>query len=720
MIKVDRTSVVEPEHFARLSRQEFERLEEFVVHKLRSRKGLAMQSRLPFNEKVWASPDLHESLGILFRGKCAFCESHLRPAERKKVALFRPKERAAGLSGKVDALHYWWRAYDWTNLYSTCGNCHSAKGARFPVSGRRAEYVSPLLLYDHEQALLLDPCRDDPEAELDFLDDGTVRSNTERGKITIEVFGLNRMSLVASRRDHCERVDRIGDAYLTDNEPLKWKEENFIKAVFAEVPDDWGFAALTRQHARRHLAHAQKVSARAVPLAYIPPETKRPYQGAIWLRRIEIENFKALRRLELEFPEPTETLPVVDGNADVVQEASATPTNEPWLMLLGENGVGKSSILKAVALAMMPAAQRRRYAPDPRAWVTRGSRAQTGIIRLEFTVGAEPVELHFSRRTGQVVRKGEYPDMAVLGYGSTRLLPPSSGRRPRPERVRLQNLFDSRASLRDAERWLADPKSVKSADFNLLASSLKILLSLDEEDYIRRRKDVLLVSEHGSMGPIRELSDGYQSVLALATDMMLNLSKASFDMEGVEGVVLLDELEVHLHPRWKIAIVGALRTLFPRVRFIATTHDPLCVQGVRKGELHVITRQGQDQEVIIEQFDVPSGARADQILTGAWFGVPSTRDPETVALMREHSTLLQKRSKLPEEQTRFDELDRVLRHRLDEYIGTEDEQIALQAAADVRDENRVRTGRAGAASANELREKVLEALRSKPAGAPGA
>src|SRR5262249_26035342 len=382
--------------------------------------------------------------------------------------------------------------------------------------------------------------------------------------------------------------------------------------------------------------------------------------------------------------------------------------------------VGKSSVLKAIALALMPPAQQRRYAQDPREWVTQGSRAHSGMIRLEFTVGAQPIELHFSRKRTTVERKGDFAGVSVLGYGSTRLLPRSTRRQPRPEPRRLQNLFDSRAPLRDAERWLASARSVKASNFNLLATSLKDLLSLSDKDRISRRDARLSAKVFGTQVPIRSLSDGYQSVLALALDMMLSLSMASFDMEGVEGVVLLDELEVHLHPRWKIAIVGALRSLFPRVRFIATTHDPLCVQGLRKGELHIMTRQGARHDVTIEQFDVPPGARADQILTGAWFGVPSTRDPETVAMMREHSSLLQKQARTPGDEARFQSLDRELRHRIDEYIGTEDEQIALQAAAEFKVERRTRVGKAGEASALELHDKIIEALRGRQDGSAGA
>ena len=716
MIKVHRDRVPAPEEFTSRAGAAFGKLAQFVKRAAHDR----AQHKLPLDESLLAAKDLHDALKTVFRGRCGFCETHLTPGQLAKAGRFRPPQRAAQVDGHVAPLHYWWLAYHWNNLYAICTECASAKGSRFPVRGRRAEYAPDGPHWPvHEDALLLDPCLDDPERDLEFLEDGTVRSSAERGQITIDCFALNRLSLVTARREHCSRVDGVGDLFLDRNQPLEWKESAFIDAVFSEVPGDWGYDALTRQQAKRHFARAQRVARQLPPsVEYVAPEVVRPYHGAIWLHRIEIENFKALSRLELQFPSPAPAPGAVHADGSVVEPSLDRPAGEPWLMLLGENAVGKSSVLRAIALALMPPSQQRRFAPDPRQWVTQGSRARSGMIRLEFTVGAQPIELHFSRRRSTVERKGEFPDVAVLGYGSTRLLPRSTGRRARPERRRLQNLFDSRAPLRDAERWLATPSDVKARDFNLMATSLKQLLSLSDEDRIARRGGSLFAKLHGRQTPIRSLSDGYQSMLALAFDMMLNLSKTTVDMEAAEGVVLLDELEVHLHPRWKIAIVGALRNLFPRVRFITTTHDPLCVQGLHKGELHVMTRQGDDHRVAIEQFDVPAGSRADQILTGAWFGVASTRDPETVAMMREHSTLLQKGARTPADDTRFASLDRELRHRIDEYVGTEDEQIALKAAADFTAERRVRTGLAGQASAQDLHEKIVAALRGGRATLP--
>ena len=104
--------------------------------------------------------------------------------------------------------------------------------------------------------------------------------------------------------------------------------------------------------------------------------------------------------------------------------------------------------------------------------------------------------------------------------------------------------------------------------------------------------------------------------------------------EKSQGIVLIDEIDVHLHPRWKVEIVSRLRRVFPRVQFIITTHDPLCLLGTRKGEVHVMRRDPESEQVVATQFDVPPGTTADQVLTGFWFGLPSTMDRETVAMIK--------------------------------------------------------------------------------------
>lgn len=700
------------------------------------------QSRLMFDLELLQHPQLLQALDKTFRGTCAFCETRLTAREKSSPSLFRPAERAQQLDGNVDVDHYWWLAYTWLNIYLVCEGCRSHKGARFPVAGRRAERSNDDA-DSVEQRLILDPCRDRSLGEeLTFAPDGIVTGRTQRASITVEVCGLNRKALVDARREHAGEVDTVLGALMTDGGLAQFSAlSEFVAASVARLP--YGYLGLTRQLAgnRWKDAHtpqrdsrggkreavAKPASAGSAPSTVtVTPATakvtsaKSPKslpatpKGAIWLRRVEVENFKALRNLEIAFPEST-FVDVEQSNAEsnIAQSPPAIRDEQPWLMLLGENGVGKSTLLKAIALALMPTRDWSALKLNPREWVTRG--ANSGCIRLNFTTESEALELHFSKRSSRIKVKGVMPDVPVLGYGSTRLLPPKS-RRHRAERIRVRTLFDPRSLLVDAEPWLADARSVPRDDFDLLAISLKELLSLANEDEITRRSARLFANVTGYRGPIRDLSDGYQSVLALALDMMFHLSDSTFNMESVEGTVLLDEVETHLHPRWKVRIVAELRRLFPRVRFIATTHDPLCVQGLRPGELHVLTRREEDNEVVIEQFDVKPGMRADQILTGAWFGVTSTRDAQTQNIMQRHAALLQKTERSDVEQREFDQLDVRMRERLTGYAGTEDQQLALKVAAEFRKERRNRLGKDAEHNSEDLREKVRAALTLAAAG----
>ena len=73
-----------------------------------------------------------------------------------------------------------------------------------------------------------------------------------------------------------------------------------------------------------------------------------------------------------------------------------------------------------------------------------------------------------------------------------------------------------------------------------------------------------------------ELSDGFKSTIILAVDIMMKLSDAQSDMDKMTGIILIDELGNQLHPRWQMSIVKQLRTVFPNINFIISTHHPLC------------------------------------------------------------------------------------------------------------------------------------------------
>ena len=138
----------------------------------------------------------------------------------------------------------------------------------------------------------------------------------------------------------------------------------------------------------------------------------------------------------------------------------------------------------------------------------------------------------------------------------------------------------------------------------------------------------LFVHAHGRDTPLERLSDGYRSLLAMVLDIMRGLLEEWGDLYSAWGIVLIDEIETHLHPRWKMHIVAALREAMPNVQFIATTHDPLCLRGMRTDEVQVLVRNEDHRIEALRGLPDVRGLRAEQLLTSEYFGLSSTADAD--------------------------------------------------------------------------------------------
>ncbi len=111
-----------------------------------------------------------------------------------------------------------------------------------------------------------------------------------------------------------------------------------------------------------------------------------------------------------------------------------------------------------------------------------------------------------------------------------------------------------------------------------------------DQFYFDINRGLLLARIHGKLLPFRNLSDGQRSMLAMVADIAYRMAQLNPHLlENVTletpGVVLIDELDLHLHPKWQRTIVDNLRKTFPKVQFIATSHSPFIIQSLRPGEL---------------------------------------------------------------------------------------------------------------------------------------
>jgi uncharacterized protein (TIGR02646 family) len=606
-------------------------------------------------EPLYREREVRQALTQVFSNKCAFCESLVGASAAPITHHFRPKQDAVGLDGSVSRRHYWWLAYEWENLYLSCQRCATGAGARFPVRGTRAPSgVEGPRIDKEERRLIVDPCRDEPSDHLLFDDQGVVAALGELGERTIDTYKLNRSDLVEARRL------AVGDALTTARARIHAGEPDVASLLEASRP----YAAAVRQAVGR-LFESEGIPLN-IPEFVTEAETVRAVARErarkvepLSIERIEIRDFRAIEHLALQLAAP-----------DTAEAA--------WTMLLGENGYGKSSVLQAIALNLMGEKARDRL--PLRADSLIRHEAERAEVAVWIRGAIEPRRLVIERRSGRFEVHGNDPATALAAYGAGRI-PAVRERRKLPtaraSRPRVESLFDPTAVLVPATRWLLSLDDEQT--FNYAARALRALTLEPETTVFERHNNaVSLVRPDGPPISLDELSDGYRAMIAVAADLMSFFVTRYGSMSAAEGVVLIDELGAHLHPTWQMRIVRAFQEAFPRLQFVATTHDPLCLRGMERGIVVVLRRTSQGKIFSLPQDEVPSvrGLQVDELLTSEAFGLNSTVDPALDKTFDRYYALLASDDRDEQEVRRLKaELDR---HR--QLGATLRERMALEAA----------------------------------------
>ncbi|MCX6578765.1 MAG: AAA family ATPase [Candidatus Aminicenantes bacterium] len=414
----------------------------------------------------------------------------------------------------------------------------------------------------------------------------------------------------------------------------------------------------------------------------LPPSEQKSF----YLTGVRLENIQGFESLSAGF----------------ISEKNNTPL---FTLLLGDNSTGKTSFLRCLILGICDEPNASALLADFHGkFIRDGQRTGTIDIRLNAPgIGQYRIVTRFDRMNGsEQVRKeyfyisdsgevelilpGNFPRhlLFVCGYGAGRIL---SELRKQPEQYRVieavETLFRYDQPLQGPELSLsllaleARSRAPKDREREAEQEILYLVYKLIERLFLFTGKEHIELTGRGielvnagGRSRLQDQGDGYKNTAAWALDLIAwnMLDDRQLDPNLISGIVLVDEIEQHLHPRWQRYIIQLLKEQFPGIQFIAATHSPMCVAG--------ITDLDDDEYQVLRFHKIPNepvelvpifslrGLRADQILTSEAFELPTTRNPETAEKLERLGTLYLKGSRTQQEEEEFKGLGELLEKTL--------------------------------------------------------
>lgn len=375
-----------------------------------------------------------------------------------------------------------------------------------------------------------------------------------------------------------------------------------------------------------------------------------------------------------------------------------------WTVFTGDNGSGKSTLLKAVAIGLTGRDTARSLQPSFQGWI-RDSAGDEAAIELEIVrsaqddATAESGRNPSSRFPARLTLKngGKEPGLQATipsgkprsystpertiwspdakgwfscGYGPFRRVfgasPEATRQMVAPTTERFVTMFQEAASLAEVDQWLRNLKHKELENRAAEREQLALLLEILRDDLLPNQITVDRVDSDGLWLKDRngvqlawgQMSDGYRAALALLADIIRHLISA-YGVVGLtdrgsngklfikrSGVVLIDEVDAHLHPEWQREIGFWLKQHFPFMQFLVTTHSPIICQAADPNGLFVLPEPGSDvapRALTQDEYEKVIASRPDTILLTPAFGLQNTRSPRAVAGRAEWAQLQAKK-----------------------------------------------------------------------------
>lgn len=418
-----------------------------------------------------------------------------------------------------------------------------------------------------------------------------------------------------------------------------------------------------------------------------------------YLLSMSVENIKCFG--------PKQELDLSDGKGNPAK----------WTVILGDNGTGKTTLLQLISMSEL----REEVYPDGSKkqrdllynrkqpyiyWADRLVRGKHGNIELIFTgkdgnFKSTRLISHKPIKTLTTELKYLSDQVYCYAYGATRRMGEVSlsGEKKIDN---MESLFNYDTTLYNPIEWLImldyavkgrTYKGARDKREQVIRMLVEMLPEVESIDIVINKEDdstpipsVLFKTKYGWV-QIDDLSLGYKTMISWIVDLAKRLFDRYPDSPNpIEepAIVLIDEIDLHLHPKWQRELINYLDERFKQTQFIVTAHSPLIVQTTSQtsGSEHVnvvVLRREDDYVVIDKDLDYVRSWRVDQLFASDLFGI-SPYPAKTQQLLNERRRLLSKSKLTEKDKSRLNELDQNIG-----YLPTAESKEDIEAMKIIRE-----------------------------------
>jgi AAA15 family ATPase/GTPase len=315
------------------------------------------------------------------------------------------------------------------------------------------------------------------------------------------------------------------------------------------------------------------------------------------LKQIEVKNFQCIKET---------------GITDL-------PDDTRWIFLLGENGSGKTAFLQALTIGICGFKNALNLLENQK------QNCHISVL-IKKDDKEDKKELSWGRNqwTWTGVERPDY----FCAYGPSRLEILSTDQET--ESIDSEkSLLDQKGYLRNIKRWIIGQKLREASEpkaqirrQNVMKLLESILPNVSE---IKLEKDRLLCKEMGYWATLHEIASGHKSIIAMIGDMIMRLFEMQpeeTDPKNLTGIVVIDELDVHIHPVFQREFPKLLSENFPRIQFICSTHSPIPLLGAPEGSKFFVVERDEENGTTVRDAGVDvRRLHPNALLTSPLFGL---------------------------------------------------------------------------------------------------